>query len=220
MRAEVVLQTRDELEPWIRAGAELVPGVGAHEPVRHVPAQHLVVDRHRRVVEVVLVQQDLVVEEPRRERVRLPVPRSEERVRKIGLARHHQQAPVEADRVAREPVPAVLDHQAAAPVLPDHRQPAVLVVERARRRGVEVGKPGSCADLVEEHAVDRHLRLPPAMNCWIRRRTYGAYGDTITPVWSPYAIDSGFPCASSAATFFTLTPAGRLRIVGELGPTS
>ena len=115
---------------------------------------------HRRVVEVVLVQQDLVVEEPRRERVRLPVPRPEERVRKIGLARHHQQAPVEADRVAREPVPAVLDHQAAVAVRRDHREPAVLVVERARRGRVEVGKPGPCADLVEEHAVDRHLRLP------------------------------------------------------------
>ena len=56
-----------------------------------------------------------------------------------------------------------------------------------------------------------------SMYCAIFLRTYGAYGETMTPVWSPYATVCGRPRASSTATSFAATPGGSACIVGEVG---
>src|SRR5689334_13107110 len=56
-----------------------------------------------------------------------------------------------------------------------------------------------------------------SIHCAIRRRTNGAYGETITPVWSPYATVEGARLWSSTATSLVWTPAGSVRIVGEVG---
>ena len=138
VRAEVALEVTDQIEPRIFSRCECVPAVRVDHAERHVPRHHLGIGGHRPVVEVVLIEQHLVVEEPVGERIRLPVPRAEELVREIELARHHQQPAVKAGEVAGQAVPAVLDHQAAIRIRRHRGEPAVVVGERRRRRGIEV----------------------------------------------------------------------------------
>ena len=113
------------------------------------------------VVEVVLVHQHLVVEEPHGERIRLPVPRAEV-ARSAGRARGTSSAGCRGSatesRASRSQPSSTITHRSR--VGGEHREPAVVVGDRGRRRRVEVAKPGARAELVEEHAVGRNLRPP------------------------------------------------------------